>query len=373
VDLKIRSLEPFILHIPVNAGSISDSTHTITHWGVVGTRILTEDGLIGFGFTGTHSHLPTDRLIAACIAESYAPLLIGEDASEGRRLWSKLANFPAIRWVGRAGITQLALAAIDIALWDLRAKAAGLPLWKLLGGASKEKLEAYNTDIGWLSIAKDDLVTKSMRAVEYDGFRRLKLKVGHEDPMADIGRIEAVRAAVGPRVTIAIDANGRWDLPTCQRFCARAEPLDIFWFEEPMAFDDIGSHRKLAQCTSIPIALGEQLYSADAFNSFIEVSAVQYLQPDVTRLAGITEYIQVAETAHSHRLPVVAHVGDMGQVHVHLSYWHPATPMLEYIPWIKDSFVEPIRVEEGYYVRPEAPGAGCTLTEAAMSSYAKSR
>jgi L-alanine-DL-glutamate epimerase-like enolase superfamily enzyme len=145
--LKIRSLEPFILHVPVNAGSISDSTHTVTHWGVVGTRIVTEDGLIGFGFIGTHSHLPTDRLIAACIAESYAPLLIGEDASEGHRLWSKLANFPAIRWVGRAGITQLALAAIDIALWDLRAKAAGLlPLWKLLGGASKEKLEAYNTD-----------------------------------------------------------------------------------------------------------------------------------------------------------------------------------------------------------------------------------
>jgi L-alanine-DL-glutamate epimerase-like enolase superfamily enzyme len=369
--LKIRSVEPFILHVPVNAGSISDSTHTVTHWGVVGTRIVTDDGLIGFGFTGTHSHLPTDRLITSCIAESYAPLLIGEDALDGHRLWRKLAHFPAVRWVGRAGITHLALAAIDIALWDLRAKAAGLPLWKLLGGATKEKLEAYNTDIGWLSIAKDDMVAKSRRAIEHDGFRRLKLKVGHDDPMVDIDRIEAVRAAIGPRVTIAIDANGRWDLPTCQRFCARAEPLDIFWFEEPMWFDDIGSHAALAAATSIPLALGEQLYTADAFRSFIEAAAVEYVQPDVTRLAGITEYIQVADTAHSHRLPVVAHVGDMGQVHVHLSYWHPATPMLEYIPWIKDAFVEPIRVEAGYYVRPESPGAGCTLTDAAMSSHAK--
>jgi L-alanine-DL-glutamate epimerase-like enolase superfamily enzyme len=95
------------------------------------------------------------------------------------------------------------------------------------------------------------------------------------------------------------------------------------------------------------------------------------VQPDVTRLAGITEYIQVAQSAHSRRLPVVPHVGDMGQVHVHLSYWHAATPMLEYIPWIKDSFVEPIRVEEGRYNRPEMPGAGCTLTEAAMVSYGK--
>ena len=147
---------------------------------------------------------------------------------------------------------HLALAAIDIALWDLRAKAAGLPLWKLLGGATKDKLEAYNTDIGWLSIAKDELVDKSLRAIEHDGFRRLKLKVGHDDPMVDIGRIEAVRAAVGPRVTIAIDANGKWDLPTCQRFCARAEPLDIFWFEEPMWFDDIGSHAALARLNLDP-------------------------------------------------------------------------------------------------------------------------
>jgi L-alanine-DL-glutamate epimerase-like enolase superfamily enzyme len=190
--------------------------------------------------------------------------------------------------------------------------------------------------------------------------------------MIDIGRIEAVRRAVGSSVTIAIDANGKWDLPTCQRFCANAEALDIFWFEEPMWFDDIGSHAALAASTSIPLALGEQLYTADAFRSFIDAAAVEYVQPDVTRLAGVTEYIQVADTAHSRRLPVVAHVGDMGQVQVHLSYWHPATPMLEYIPWIKDAFVEPIRVEEGYYVRPETPGAGGTLTEAAMSSYAKS-
>jgi len=138
-----------------------------------------------------------------------------------------------------------------------------------------------------------------------------------------------------------------------------------------MWYDDIASHAALARSTSIPIALGEQLYTAEAFSATIGAGAVQYIQPDVTRLAGITEYIQVAHTAHSHRLPIVAHVGDMGQVHVHLSYWHPATSMLEYIPWIKDSFVEPIRVDGGHYVRPETPGAGCSLTESAVSSYAR--
>src|SRR5882724_10497942 len=219
--MKIKSVEPFILHCPLNTDSISDSTHTITHWGVVGARITTEDGLMGYGFTGTHAHLPSDRLITSCISESYAPLLIGEDASDGDRLWLKLARFPAIQWVGRAGITHVALAAIDIALWDLRAKAAELPLWMLLGSATTEKLEAYNTDVGWLSVPKTKLVEGCRAAIEKDGFRRLKLKVGHADPMVDIDRIEAVRHAVGPKITIAIDGNGKWDLPTCQRFCAR--------------------------------------------------------------------------------------------------------------------------------------------------------
>jgi L-alanine-DL-glutamate epimerase-like enolase superfamily enzyme len=369
--MKIRSVLPFLLHVPLNVESISDSTHMITHWGVVGVRLATDDGKEGYGFTGTHAHLPSDRLITSCIKDCYAPLLVGEDPLDGDRLWLKLARHPALQWVGRAGITHLALAAVDIALWDLRAKAAEMPLWQLLGGATKENLEAYNTDIGWLSIPKNELIEKARRAIEDDGFRRLKLKVGHADPIVDIDRIEAVRKAVGPNITIAIDANGRWDLPTCQRFCARAEPLDIFWFEEPMWYDDIASHAALARSTRIPVALGEQLYTAEAFNSFIGAGAVQYVQPDVTRLAGITEYVQVAHTAHAHRLPVIAHVGDMGQVHVHLSYWHPATPMLEYIPWIKDSFAEPIRVEDGHYVRPKMPGAGSTLTESSMAAHGR--
>lgn len=370
--MKISSVEPFILHVPINRSSISDSTHTISHWGVVGARIVTDDGLVGYGYTGTHAHLESDRLVTSCIANIYAPLLQGENALDGDRLWLKLARYPAVQWVGRAGITHIALAAVDIALWDLRAKAAKMPLWQLLGGATTERLEAYNTDIGWLSIGKDELVDGCRRSIEQDGFRRLKIKVGHDDPIVDVERFEAVRKAVGPHVTIAVDANGKWDLPTCQRFCARAETLDVFWFEEPMWYDDVASHAALAQSTPIPIALGEQLYTLDAFNNFIGSGAVHYVQPDVTRVAGITEYIQVAHTAHARRLPVVAHVGDMGQVHVHLSYWHAATSMLEYIPWIKDCFVEPIEVVDGHYVRPQMPGAGCTLTERAVADFGRS-
>jgi L-alanine-DL-glutamate epimerase-like enolase superfamily enzyme len=370
--MKITAIEPFIVHLPLTASSIADSTHRITHWGVVGTRIVTDTGLVGYGFTGTHADLGSDRLITSCIADCYAPLLVGEDANDRTRLWTKMARSPALQWVGRSGITQLALAAVDVALWDLAAKQAGLPLWKYLGGARTEKLEAYNTDIGWLSFDLPAMLELTRHAVEGEGFSRIKIKVGHDDPMADIVRLEAVRKQIGPNVRMAVDGNGKWDLPTCLRFCAAARDLDLYWFEEPLWYDDVASHAELARSTSIPVALGEQLYNIDAFKGFIEARALTYVQPDVTRLGGISEYIQVADLALAHRLPVVPHAGEMSQVHVHLSYWHPASSTLEYIPWIKDHFEEPIHVEGGIYRLPQHPGAGTTLLPESLANFGKS-
>jgi L-alanine-DL-glutamate epimerase-like enolase superfamily enzyme len=369
--MRIAAVEPFILHLPLTASSISDSIHSITHWGVVGAKITTDAGLEGYGFTGTHAHLASDRLITACIRDCYAPLLLGEDATEHTRLWTNLARNPALQWVGRAGITQLALAAVDVALWDLRSKQAGMPLWRFLGGATSKAVEAYNTDIGWLSFSVEQILEGARRAVEVDGFRRIKLKVGHDDPMTDIARLTAVRKAIGGDIRIAIDGNGRWDLPTCLRFCAAARDLDIFWFEEPLWYDDVGSHAALARASAIPVALGEQLYTLDAFRAFIAAGAVHYVQPDVTRLGGVTEYIQVADLALANRLPVAPHAGEMSQVHVHLSFWHPASAILEYIPWIKDHFREPIAVSDGLYRLPQQPGASTTPRPESFSRYGK--
>jgi L-alanine-DL-glutamate epimerase-like enolase superfamily enzyme len=369
--MRIKSVEPFIVHCPLDLGSISDSTHQVTHWGVVGTKVITEDGLVGYGFTGTHSHLASDRLITSCISDCYAPLLVGEDAADHARLWTKLARHPALQWVGRSGITQLALAAVDVALWDLAAKAAGVPLWKHLGGARTDRLEAYNTDIGWLSFDDEALVAGAARAVDEEGFTRIKIKVGHDDPNVDIARLAAVRKRVGGAVRIAIDGNGKWDLPTCLRFCERARDLDLYWFEEPMWYDDVTSHARLARATSIPVALGEQLYTLDAFRAFIDAGAVAYVQPDVTRLGGITEYLQVADLALAHRLPVVPHAGEMSQVHVHLSYHHPASTILEYIPWIAHHFEEPATVMDGVYQLPQQPGAGTTLLASSMEAHGR--
>ncbi|MCC6127306.1 MAG: mandelate racemase/muconate lactonizing enzyme family protein [Pirellulales bacterium] len=366
--MKIVALEPFILHVPVTNRKIADSMHQVTHWGTVGVVVRADDGSTGCGYTGTHAHLATDRLIRDCIVHAFGPALVGEDPREVGYLWEKLFRIPSILWVGRMGITQLALSAIDVALWDLKAKAAGVPLWKLLGGGESRRIEAYNTDGGWLNWSKTQLVDDAKRLVS-EGFRGIKIKIGSPDPLDDLERIAAVRKAIGPRVQFMVDANGRWDLPTAVRVGRHLADYDIRWFEEPLWFDDVAGHAALARGIATPIALGEQQYSLDAFRQFIAAEAVHYVQPDAVRIGGVTPWWQAADLAYAHRLPVVAHVGDMMQIHLQLSIAHPACEMLEYIPWLLECFEEPAAVEDGYYRVPRNPGAGTTLRKDAIEKF----
>jgi L-alanine-DL-glutamate epimerase-like enolase superfamily enzyme len=224
--------------------------------------------------------------------------------------------------------------------------------------------------VGWLSIPDDALVAGCRRAVEEEGFGFLKLKVGRSDPADDVRRLRAVRAAVGEGVRLAVDGNGKWDLPTCLRFSALAQDLALVWFEEPLWYDDVPSHAALARASTISVALGEQLYTKEAFAGFVTAGAVHWVQPDVTRLGGVTEFIEVAHMAHAHRLPVAPHAGEMSQVHLHLALWHPAVSVLEYIPWIRDHFEDGIRVEGGRYLAPRHPGAGTTPRADSLARFA---
>ncbi len=367
--MKITDVDTFILHVPVTRNQIEDSTHRISHWGAPGVIIHTDTGHVGYGYTGTHAHLPTDRLIADCIAHTYAPLVDGEDPREVQRLWQKLYRFPPAQWVGRSGITHLALSAVDVALWDIKAKAADLPLWKLLGGGASKEIQAYNTDGGWLNWTLDQLIADVRHHVEEQGYRGVKIKVGSPDPYDDLKRIETVRDVIGPRVKLMVDANGRWDLPTALNIGRRFGEYNVHWFEEPIWYDDLRGHEMLSRRIETPIALGEQLYMIDDFRNFIRTGAVHFVQADAVRLAGITEWWQVADLALAHRLPVVPHIGDMMQVHLHLAIAHPACDLLEYIPWMRGCFEEPATVEDGYFVAPQLPGAGTTLKPAALEEY----
>jgi L-alanine-DL-glutamate epimerase-like enolase superfamily enzyme len=331
--------------------------------------IHTDSGLCGYGYTGTHAHRASDLLITDCISKVYAPLLLGEPIHDVLALWKKMYHFPPAQWVGRAGITQLALAAVDIALWDLKAKAAGLPLWRLLGGASPKGIAAYNTDGGWLSLSQTELVDNCRRSVEEQGFQGVKVKVGLPSVHEDIERVREVRRAIGPRAQLTVDANGRCDLPSAIELGRYFEELEVSWFEEPMWYEDVEGHRRLAQSIRTPIALGEQLYSLDAFAAFVRAGAVHFLQPDATRIGGISEFWQVADLALAHRLPVAPHAGDMMQVHLQMALAHPACVILEYIPWTLECFREPAQVKEGRFTPPQLPGAGTELRADAFNRF----
>jgi L-alanine-DL-glutamate epimerase-like enolase superfamily enzyme len=166
-----------------------------------------------------------------------------------------------------------------------------------------------------------------------------------------------------------IDANGRWDLAIAKQYAPRLAEFDLTWFEEPLWHDDVGSHAALAQVIQTPIALGELLYTADAFNTFASAGAVQYLQPDATRCGGLTALLEIADLGLCHNLPVTPHHGDMMQAQLHVVMAHPACSLLEFIPWTLDYFVEPVAIRDGVYRVPELPGAGTTFKPEALERF----
>lgn len=368
--MKITALKPFILHVPVSKSVIGDSTHTITHWGMPGVIVETDAGVFGTGYTGTHADIVTDRLIVAIIAEVFGPMLIGKDPAEVRALHTAMTKSSTNIWVGRGGLLQMAISAIDIALWDLKAKAAEQPLWKLFGGAADAKVEAYNTDCGWLVRSEAELVADCKEMIFEKGFGAVKMKIGKPDPKEDLRRVAAVRKAIGDGAKLMVDVNGKWDIATARQYAPRLAEFDITWLEEPMWHDDVDGHRRLAETITTPIALGELLYEIDSFRAFVLAGAVHYLQPDATRCGGLSAVWQIADLGQAFHLPVTPHHGDMMQAQLHLVMAHPACALLEYIPWTLGCFVDPVVVENGVYRAPAAPGAGTTLKPETFDRYA---
>ena len=263
----------------------------------------------------------------------------------------------------------MALSAVDLALWDLKAKAAKEPLWRLLGGSPEKRVEAYNTDCGWLDRPQDKLVEDCRSMIEEKGFNAVKMKVGKPDPNEDLIRIEAVRKAIGAKPRLMVDANAKWDLPTAIQYGSRLAEFDITWFEEPLWHDDVQGHAHLANAINTPLALGELLYNIDSFREFVSAGAVHYLQPDATRCGGITGLWEVADLGLAQNLPVSPHHGDMMQAQLHPVIAHPACTQLEFIPWTLHCFEEPVDVRDGVYRAPEKSGAGTTLTANALEKY----
>ncbi len=362
--MKIVDVQSFVLHAPIPR-FVTDAFNQADRWGLPGVLIRTDDGLVGTGYTSTLSH--GDFAIKDVIDRIYAPLLVGEEALDIQRHWERLYWSDA-HWVGRLGITQMALAAVDIALWDLKAQYCGLPLYRLLGAHKPGVVPSYNTDGGWLNFEVSRLVDE-MSAILAQGWTGVKMKVGKENPREDIARVAAVRSTIGPDVDLMIDVNQRWDRTRALSWAERFAEFDITWLEEPMDPDDVEGHARLADATTIPIAVGEHVYSRTTFRDFIARGIIGYVQVDVTRVAGITEWLAVAEIAHSYHVPVVPHHADMMRVHQHLAAAHPGVPMIECIPWLQELFAEPADIRRGVFHVPDTPGASTTFDADAFARH----
>jgi L-alanine-DL-glutamate epimerase-like enolase superfamily enzyme len=361
--MKITAAESFVVRYEVPR-AVTDAVNQATHVCFAGVIITTDDGLQGTGFTTTLG--AGELAIKEVIDRHYAPLLIDADPLCHQRIWEQL-YWSAAHWAGRAGVTQMALAAVDIALWDIKAKAAGLPLWKLVGGHKDGAVDSYNTDGGWLNFELPRMIDEMMAMVEA-GWPAVKMKIGRPNPREDLARVTAVREALGPDVDLMVDVNQGWDLTTAVTWAPRYDELHLRWLEEPLDPDDVSGHARLAAATKTPIALGEHVYSRTAFRDFIERGGIGYVQADVTRLGGITEWLAVAEMAQAHHLPVVPHCGDLMRVAPHLGVGHPSCPLVECIPWAQELFADELEIRPGRLRPSDTPGASTTFDPAAFAA-----
>jgi L-alanine-DL-glutamate epimerase-like enolase superfamily enzyme len=294
-------------------------------------------------------------------AREVAPALIGEDPSDIGRLWTKLCWAGAS--VGRSGLSTQAIGAFDVALYDLKAKRAGLPLAKLLG-AYRDSVACYNTSGGFLHTPLEQLLVNASASIA-EGIGAIKLKVGQPDWKKDIQRVEAVRKHLGDDVPIMVDANQQWDRPRAQRMCRIFEQFNLVWIEEPLDAYDNEGHAALAAKFDTPIATGEMLTSAAEHAELIRHRSADYLMPDAPRVGGITPFLKIAAQAEHAGLMLAPHFAM--ELHVHLAAAYPTEPWVEHFDWLEPLFNERLETRDGRMQVPTRPGLGLTLSDQARA------
>jgi len=407
-DASIRSVSTYDARFPLPPGAGTDSVHTNSEYSFAVTSLGGENGLRGTGIALTLGN--GNKLVCEAIemlAKPLAGAAIEELMADFGHVSRKLADDPSLRWLGpHKGVVHLALASITNACFDFWAKSRGKPLWKLLLDLTSsevvrlldlsyleevlneqdvlEMLEGqqasrsqrmpvlqsgypgYDTSVGWM--AYDDQKVRDLTQLALEsGFRAFKLKVGSDDERRDLRRAAALRESIGESGALMFDANQRWNLPVAIRMSRALAVYQPSWIEEPTHPDDVHAHAVLArEIAPIKIAAGEHIPNRVVFKNFMQASALHYVQADCTRLAGVSEFLTVSFLAKKFSLPIVPHVGDMGQVHQHLVLFNHIAlghelSFLEHIPHLRSHFVFPASVADGCYKTPQEPGASSDL------------
>lgn len=317
-------------------------------------ELQTEQGQHGLGFTYT---LRTGGPAQYAQALELAPLLIGEDPNDIARLWSKLSWASAS--IGRSGLAVQTIAAFDSALWDLKARRAGLPLAKLLG-AQREAVPCYNTSGGYLQAPIEEVIERAGQSLAR-GIGGVKLKVGQPDQAADLRRVQALRRALGDDVALMVDVNQQWDRTTALRMGKALEELNLVWIEEPLDAHDLAGHAALSAQLVTPVGSGEMLSSAAEACAYVEQGAVDVIMHDAPRVGGITPFLQVAEAARRRGMVMAPHF--VMEIHIHLAAAYEHATWVEHFEWLEPLFEERLQIADGCMQVPMRPGLGLTLSE----------
>ncbi|CAM3488479.1 arabinonate dehydratase [Aeromicrobium ponti] len=365
--MKITDVKTTLLYSPFKE-KINDAARKIAGRDVILIEIQTDEGITGVGFlTGLGVASGSEAVIIKDIIDkSLKPIVLQQDPLRIERLWEKM--YKGTTRFGRKGAAIRAISGMDIAMWDLLGKKADIPLYKLLGGYSN-KVKVYASG-GFYTDDKNDtnrLIDEMMSYVD-QGFKVVKMKVGR-DVYKDAKRVESVRKAIGNEVCLLVDANEAWDFSSALNFANRVQDYDIYWLEEPVAPDDIDGFIQLTQRSPIPIAAGENEYTKFGFKDLITHKAVHVVQPDVTRVGGISEWMKVASMARAWNMPCVNHA--VQEIHVSLIAAVSNAPFMEYFSrdhylqtFLSELFVGPHcvhQVVDGYVEVPEAPGLGLEI------------
>jgi len=357
VHHKIKKVEVNLVPAPVPSG-FSDATRDVEMIGYTIVRITTDQGLEGFGLT---YHEVGGEATKCLILNDIAPKLIGMDPLQNEVIWQNFFHY--LRGVGRKGLMFCALSAVDIALWDLKGKILGLPLYRLMGG-NKNKVPVYASG-GWTSYCDEQLVDEIKSMVD-QGYNMVKFKVGVEGgkkPLRDVKRVSKVREAVGPNIGIMLDANNCWDSSTAVRFANLVKEYDIMFLEEPVFADDIPGLARFKRGTDLPLASGEHEYTKFGARDLVMNSAADIIQMDATRAGGYTEMIKAAAITEAWNLKFAPHA--MENIHIHLVSAIPNALFLERLLLFENItsniYIDPPIPENGFMEIPDLPGLGLVL------------
>ncbi|MFC9334229.1 mandelate racemase/muconate lactonizing enzyme family protein [Arthrobacter sp. NPDC057009] len=321
-------------------------------------EITTEQGHTGLGFSySKRAGGPAQYAHAKEVAEG----IIGEDPNDIGKLYTKLLWAGAS--VGRSGVATQALAAIDIALYDLKAKRAGLPLAKLLG-SYRDSVQTYNTSGGFLNATLDEVKARATQSIE-EGIGGIKIKVGLPDTKEDLRRVAGIREHIGWDVPLMVDANQQWDRATALRMGRRLEEFNLIWIEEPLDAYDFDGHAHLAQVLDTPIATGEMLASVAEHKGLIAAGGCDIIQPDAPRVGGITQFLRLAALADERGLGLAPHFAM--EIHLHLAAAYPREPWVEHFDWLDPLFNERLETKDGRMIVPDRPGLGVSLSDQARA------